>query len=220
MEKRKFDLEMEKIYGELNRMIMILDSMIDTLFKGLDDLNLETTEIIRNMDISLYKKVKELESKCIEILLLYSPMGKDLRNIITLLTMLEDLDRMGRYTYDISLEISNIAKVSHSENFNLIKDMSLKVRDMVKKSIDSYILKDEKIAYSLSNYDDDVDSLYIKIREKIVQDISKNMEDPGRGISYILIARYLERMADHAVSMGDKVIYLTRGEIRIHKILP
>ncbi len=219
MEIRKFDVEMEKIYRDLNEMIEILDSMMDTLFKGLEDLNPETTEMIRNMDISLYKKGKALESKCIEILLLYSPMGKDLRNIITLFTMLEDLDRMGRYTYDISLEISKIAKMSHSENFSLIKDMNIRVKDMVKKSIESYISKDEKIAYALAEYDNDVDSLYLKIREKIADDISKKLEDPERGISYILIARYLERMADHAVSIGDKVIYLTKGEVRIHNIL-
>ncbi len=216
MPRTKMQEEEEELNIEIVTLSETIENLIDLAILSLKEIDVEKLSSIKDTDIMIYLKTKSIEAKCFDILALQSPVAGDLRKIFTILEILTDLDRIGRYAYDISLEIPYFSELGHFKQLERIPTMAELTKSMVKLSITSFLNKDLTLARSLINEDDKVDDLYKILIKEIEEYMKADPNNISRGIHYILIGRYLERMSDHAVNIGDRVVYMLTGEKIIH----
>ncbi len=176
--------------------------------------------VIKNDDV-IDKCDRKIESQCMMLLALEQPMAKDLRIIATSLKMITDLERIGDFTVDIAEEIVAMGKpvripVPLSEFDELVHD----VKSIVADSIETYAEGNIEKARTFESRDDKIDSLYKEIVGEMVSTLAEgrcSMESVADIASFLYITRYLERIADHAVNIGNRVCYMEEGERRYFK---
>ncbi len=176
--------------------------------------------VIKNDDV-IDKCDRKIESQCMMLLALEQPMAKDLRVIATSLKMITDLERIGDFTVDIAEEIVTMAKpveipVPLSEFSELVSE----VKSIVADSIETYAQGNVEKARGFESRDDKIDSLYKEIVSEMISTLAGgqcSMESVADIASFLYITRYLERIADHAVNIGNRVCYMEEGERRFFK---
>jgi phosphate transport system protein len=158
-----------------------------------------------------------IEEECLKILALYQPVAKELRFVVAVLKMNNDLERMG----DLASNIAKRARyLSKKEKIDLIADfapLAEKVQNMVKKSLDSLVNTDMKLAKEVCAADDEVDRL---TKQMLKRTISANEKNPERSKDYVsvrTISKNLERIADSATNIAEDVVYLCSGDIIRHQ---
>ncbi len=176
--------------------------------------------VIKNDDV-IDKCDRKIESQCMMLLALEQPMAKDLRVIATSLKMITDLERIGDFTVDIAEEIVAMGKhISIPVPLSEFNDLVSKVRSIVVDSIETYAQGNVEMARTFESRDDKIDTLYKEIVSEMVNTLAGgqcSMESVGDIASFLYITRYLERIADHAVNIGNRVCYMEEGERRYFK---
>ncbi len=208
----KYRNEILKMNQDLETLLKDLQKIMDITLDSLVKLDVSGIDKVREMDISIYHRVKDIETKCINIILMYSPVAKDLRRIVTVLKIISDIDRIGRYSYDISLLVPRFVEKGHLGKPEIIPKMVDETKKMVEMAIKSFIEENVRLAESMQEEDNVVDDLFEKLENEILEYMRMDKENLERGIGYMLIGKYLERMADHAVNIGDNVIYMITGK--------
>ncbi len=176
--------------------------------------------VIKNDDV-IDKCDRKIESQCMMLLALEQPMAKDLRVIATSLKMITDLERIGDFTVDIAEEI--VAMGKHIEipvPFSEFNELVSEVKAIVADSIETYAQGNIEKARTFESRDDRIDSLYKEIVSELVNTLAGGQcstESVADIASFLYITRYLERIADHAVNIGNRVCYMEGGERRYFK---
>jgi phosphate transport system protein len=169
-------------------------------------------EDVERLDKELYHYDNLVEKHCLDVIALYSPVAGDLRTVSTCLKIIEDLNRIGRYAHDIA-EVSEVFETQgHFSRMANIQHMAELVVAMVYDSIGSFTRRDPVMAKDLFERDDEVDCLYDAIFREILTYMMEDSKKITAGINYILVARYLERIADHSCNIGERVVYMVTGE--------
>ena len=169
-------------------------------------------EDVNRLDKELYHYDNLVEKHCLDLIALYSPVAGDLRIVSTVLKIIEDLNRIGRYAHDIA-EVSGVLEAQgHFTRMANIQHMAELVVEMVHDSIVSFTKRDTVMARELFERDDEVDSLYDTIFREILTYMMEDSRKITAGINYVLVARYLERIADHSCNIGERVVYMVAGE--------
>ena len=167
---------------------------------------------VDRLDKEIYHYDNLVEKHCLDLIALYSPVAGDLRTVSTCLKIIEDLNRIGRYAHDIA-EVSEVFESQgHFSRMANIQHMAELVVDMVHDSIESFTKRDSVMARELFERDDEFDSLYDTIFREILTYMMEDSKKITAGINYILVARYLERIADHSCNIGERVVYMVTGE--------
>jgi len=172
-------------------------------------------EIIEK-DEEIDRREVELEEECLKILALHQPVAIDLRFIIAVLKINNDLERIGDEAVNIAERADYLAsrrRVDIAFDFSVMAD---KVQSMLKKSLDSLVRLDSKMAGEVCAQDDEVDKMYHEVYDKVKDAIRRQPEDLGSLIHILGIARHLERIADHATNIAEDVIYMIEGMIARH----
>jgi len=177
-------------------------------------INVDQTKVpeIRKLDDEIYSMEMMIEKRCIEQIALNAPLATDLRIIFVIMKVITDLNRIGRYA-------NNIADLAGKQTTDIefeypILEMSEKSISLISEAIESFLERDTEKANKLFEKDDEVDSMWLSIFR---DSLTYMMEDPGnitKGMEIILVARYLERIADHACNIGERVNYLVTGTRR------
>ena len=155
---------------------------------------------------------KVIESHCMRLLIQQQPVASDLRLIETALKMITDMERIGDNAEDIA-EI-----VKYFENKRFIKDlvhipkMAEVTISMVKRSVEAFVNKDKDLALQVCYDDDIVDGLFITIKTELIEMIGKDSKNGEQAIDFLMIAKYLERIGDHAQNIAEWVIFAITGE--------
>jgi phosphate transport system protein len=147
----------------------------------------------------------EVEELAVELLARYQPVATDLRFIKSCLEIAYGFSRFGRYAYDIAQVLEIYGDLTECDK-SVVEDLSVKVTSMIRTSIQSFKTRDEKLARSLRQEDDEVDKVYMDFNRQL------SKEEPMStrcALASALVLRYLERIADHACYIGDSVIYIT-----------
>lgn len=185
---------------------------IQSLIRRDDDLALD----VINRDSEIDDLEIKIEEECLKILALYQPVAWELRFVITVLKMNNDLERMGDLAVNIAQRAQSLSK---REKIDLIADFRLmaeKTQKMVSKSLDSLINGDVKAAKEVLEADDEIDNMTRELQKKTVEDIKKH---PGKAEDYFnvrSVSKNLERIADSATNIAEDVVYLCTGEIIRH----
>ncbi|MEE1026994.1 MAG: phosphate signaling complex protein PhoU, partial [Acutalibacteraceae bacterium] len=151
-----------------------------------------------------------IETLCMKLLLQQQPVATDLRIISSALRMITDMERIGNNSGDIA-EIISVAKIS-AQNTNFpILDMGKSTIKMVTESIDAFVKRDVNIAREVISYDDVVDGYFDKIKKNLIAEFNNPNADGEKTLDLLMIAKYFERMGDHAVGIARWVIFSITG---------
>ena len=211
--RNKFDSQLEKLNLELITMGALCEDAISASVKGfLDDDDALCQKAVETED-EINRKERDIESICMKLLLEQQPVARDLRVISSALKMISDMERIGDQAYDIA-EIAKFIKNSNVKSKIHIKDMAAAATKMVTDSVDSFVKKDVEVARAVMAYDDKVDNLFNCVKDELVQLITEDKANGEFCIDLLMIAKYLERIGDHAVNIAEGVEYSIPGTHR------
>jgi len=211
--RNKFDSQLEKLNLELITMGALCEDAISASVKGfLDDDDALCQKAVETED-EINRKERDIESICMKLLLEQQPVARDLRVISSALKMISDMERIGDQAYDIA-EIAKFIKNSNVKSKIHIKDMAAAATKMVTDSVESFVKKDVELARSVMVYDDKVDNLFDCVKDELVQLITEDKANGEFCIDLLIIAKYLERIGDHAVNIAEWVEYSITGTHR------
>ncbi|MGW8195498.1 MAG: phosphate signaling complex protein PhoU [Desulforhopalus sp.] len=202
----------------LNKKLLQLSAMVEErVRKAAMVIESKDQQVIQSIIVSDYEVDEmevEIEEHCLKILALHQPVATDLRFLIAVIKINNEMERIADIAVNIAMRVDNIAKFKHPAAVTYdFSSMIDKVVAMLKKSIDALVNRDAKLAQSIFLDDDAVDECrnrcYVDIKERI----KKDPEHPGYHINTYLLARHLERIADRAVNIAEEVIYLVEGTI-------
>ncbi len=211
--RNKFDSQLEKLNLELITMGALCEDAISASVKGfLDDDDALCQKAVETED-EINRKERDIESICMKLLLEQQPVARDLRVISSALKMISDMERIGDQAYDIA-EIAKFIKNSNVKSKIHIRDMAAAATKMVTDSVDSFVKKDVELARAVMAYDDKVDNLFNCVKDELVQLITEDKANGEFCIDLLMIAKYLERIGDHAVNIAEWVEYSITGTHR------
>ena len=209
--RNRFDTELEELSRCLILMGNLCEKAIANISNALKNGDLELANKVIHEDEEIDRMEKEIETKCLKLLLQQQPVARDLRQISAALKMITDMERIGDQTADIA-EIMISAGMSEVRNIEPILVMAKEVSLMIHDSVMAYVNKDLELAYKVMKADDKVDSLFDTIKEEIVKYIKESHGDNGIAtIDIIMITKYLERIGDHATNIAEWVEFSITG---------
>ena len=211
--RKTFDAELQELNYEMIDMAAMAEDAIDVVTESLassDDTAAKSAmEMTRNMD----QMERDIENRCLRLLLQQQPVARDLRTISAAMKMVTDLQRIGDQCANIA-EISLLLKQQQqTRTLADIRTMSQKAGVMVKRAIFAYVNRDTEAANAVIALDDEVDELFRTIKGELVELIVDDREAADQSIDLIIIAKYLERIADHAGNIAQWAIFCVTGEI-------
>jgi len=215
--KRHLERELEK----LRKKILTLTAMVEErINKAISSLTRHDPNLARDViesDREIDKLEVEVEEDCLKILALYQPAAIDLRYVVGILKMNNDLERMGDLSVNIAERAIYLAQRREIDLFLDFTEMSEKTIGMVKGALDALIKMDAKIARSVCAADDEVDGINREMLDVIQDHIAKKPQELRSLIHLLLAVRHLERIADLATNIAEDVIYMVKGEIVRHR---
>ena len=185
---------------------------IDLAVTSFEKLDVDMVKRVEELDEELYVLNNDIEKRCLEVIALQSPVAKDLRTIGTYLKVITDFDRIGRYARDIAEVTAHTSNMAHFKPLVSIPHMAEMAEHMVDLSVKAFLERDTGPTKEVFETEDKVDSLYDEIFREVITYMMEDSKKIGIGINYMLVARYLERIADHACNIGERVIYMVTGE--------
>jgi len=205
-----FNSQLKQLNLELTEMGALCESAIASAVKALSERDLKFVEETNIKEREIDRKERNIETLCLKLLLKQQPVAKDLRAVSSALKMISDMERIGDQASDIA-EITRFAGGNSANHELHIMDMAVKATEMVNASIESFINKDLELAYSIAQLDDKVDELFVKVRSEIIDLIHHSPEQGKHAVDILMIAKYLERIGDHAVNISEWVVYFITG---------
>lgn len=211
----KFNDQLEQLNVELIKMGALCEEAISAAAKALLEGDAALRETAAAAEREIDQKERDIESLCMKLLLQQQPVARDLRTISSALKMISDMERIGDQAADIA-EITRDIADNSIKDLVPIGDMARATIKMVTDSVDSFVRKDLGLAEAVISSDDVVDDLFLQVREELIRRIG--MGDSGEVcIDLLMIAKYLERIGDHAVNIAEWVEYSLTGH---HADLP
>jgi len=207
----KFHEELEDLKNNVFKMGQLATQMLKRSIEGLKNQDFKKAEWVNNQKNKIAEMDEKNEEKAMRLIALYQPMAKDMRTIACCLKMITYLARIGRYGKDIANVAIEIAPDKPVAKLVSIPYMNNLVCDMISDTLNAFKKEELSLIKNLSERDDDIDSLRYSIFREC---LTYMMEDPkkiNRCAHYMMIARYLERCADHACKMAEKISYMITG---------
>lgn len=210
--------EREHLEKELLTLSAVVEQSLHHAAKALRDMDLDLArQVIRNDD-QINRMEVDLEEECLKILALHQPVANDLRTIIAILKINNDLERIADLAANICERVLSIADADPVDSPLEIEVMVMKVNEMLEKALDSLVNADLELAEKTLNLDEDVDTIHSGNYELFKERIRRAPEEVDALLSYLTISRHLERIADLATNIAEYVIYLNKGTIVRHQI--
>ena len=212
--RNKFDMQLEHLNHKLTHMGELCEIAINRATKALEQGSPEEAREVREADEEIDQMEKDIERLCLKLLLQQQPVARDLRQISAALKMITDMERIGDQASDIA-EIIISENKSEAMDIPRIIKMSEAAAKMVRDSVTAYVDKDLELSRKVMDADDEVDLMFEENKNYLIEFIAENKGDQGReAIDLIMVAKYLERIGDHATNIAEWVEFSITG---IHK---
>ncbi len=217
--RNRFDRELEELNNELIQMGALIEEAIDTAVTALINKDTEAARRAMEFDNGIDEKERKIERHCLKLLLQQQPVAADLRLISTALKMIADMERIG----DQAADISEITIYISNHNFTFANidftEMANATKKMVKESIDAFVNRDIELAKKVIEYDDVVDNLFNSIRLELINSVRNDNTLSEQIVDFLMVAKYFERIGDHAVNVAEWVIFSITGEHKNQRII-
>lgn len=212
MVRERFDKQLNDLNDLLIEMGNAVESSIKVSVEALIGQNTELAKSVIEGDREVDELEKEIESKCLKLLLQQQPVASDLRMISAALKIITDMERIGDQAADIAEITLFLADDKYVRDLVHIPQMAEAVIKMVKSSIDAYVNKDLDLVMQVIEYDDVVDDLFDIVKGDVIELIRSNVDNGEQGIDFLMVAKYLERIGDHAENISEWVYFSITGE--------
>ena len=209
--RSRFDEQLAILNRELIEMGALCEEAIVLEAKALTDKDKTMAAKVAAMDAEIDQKERNIESMCLKLLLQQQPVARDLRQISAALKMITDMERIGDQAEDIS-EIVITLDGRYAENSALLKGMAESTIQMVTESVDAYVKRDTALAQQVIKMDDIVDDYFDQVKAELISKIAGEPADGEYALDLLMIAKYLERIGDHAVNIAEWVIFSVTGK--------
>lgn len=209
--RSQFDEQLDLLNRELITMGALCENAIALSAKALVEGTPALAGDVCDLSAQIDNKEREIESMCLKLLLQRQPVAKDLRVVSSALKMVTDMARIGDQSADIA-EIIRLANIRATDDMQIIHDMSVAVIKMVTDSIDAFVKKDGQMARAVIDYDDVVDDFFNQVKKILVDLFSQPEADGEYAIDLLMIAKYFERIGDHAVNVAKWVLFSLTGK--------
>lgn len=209
--RTRFDMELEQLNSDMIAMGALCENAISEAMQSLFSADKAAAQRTIQEDREIDQKEKDIEALCLRLLLQQQPVARDLRVISSALKMITDMERIGDQAADIAELIRHMHLTPVSRQNRHLSKMAEATKKMVTESIDAFVKKDAALATKVLADDDLVDSLFLKLRHDIIEMIAA---DPGCGeeaVDVLMIAKYLERIGDHATNIAEWVLFSITG---------
>jgi phosphate transport system protein len=213
---KHFRKELENIKKRILTLGSMVEDLVHTSVQAVDRVDADLADRIIKRDREINETEVDIEEECLKVLALHQPVAVDLRFIIAVIKINNELERIGDQAVNIAQRVQVIAKRPKPPFWFDYSEMGEKAQKMLRMSLDALVNLDVDLAYRVITLDDEVDQIKSEAYDKIKQAIQDLPERVGYYINLLLISRHLERLADHATNIAEEVIYLVEGEIFRH----
>jgi len=213
---KHFRKELENIKKRILTLGSMVEDLVHTSVQAVDRVDADLADRIIKRDREINETEVDIEEECLKVLALHQPVAVDLRFIIAVIKINNELERIGDQAVNIAQRVQVIAKRPKPPFWFDYSEMGEKAQKMLRMSLDALVNLDVDLAYKVITLDDEVDRIKSEAYDKIKQAIQDLPERVGYYINLLLISRHLERLADHATNIAEEVIYLVEGEIFRH----
>ena len=208
--RMRFDQQLEELNLELIKMGALCERAIRRAADQLLNEKETETQAVDRMEEEINHKERDIENLCMKLLLQQQPVARDLRMISSALKMISDMERIGdqaQYIADMA-KFVKVQEIAHKMNIGKMAEATIK---MVTESIDSFVKKDLDSAAAVVKYDDVVDDLFLKVKADLPRLIENDPQNAEYYIDLIMVAKYFERIGDHAENIAQWVEYSITG---------
>ncbi len=214
-----FQNEIEKLNVELIKMGALIEEAIENVIISLKTQNHSLAKEIIKKDSEIDNMEKAIESHCLSLILRQQPVAKDLRIVSTALKMVTDMERIGDQASDIASIILKIDTDHFFEIVEHIPQMASIAKKMVKGSIEAFVKGDTELTKQIIEIDDELDSLFTKVKSEVIEILKKSNDLSDMCVDFLMIAKYFERIGDHAENICEWVEFNETGEYKNSRML-
>lgn len=207
----RFDEQLMLLNKKMIEMGALCENVIAISAKALLEGDIDKAKTVKETGVGIDHMEREIEAICLKLLLQQQPVASDLRQISAALKMITDMERIGDQAEDIA-EIIPFLSGRTGEECTEIREMAEVAINMVTNCVDAYVKQDLKLARSVYNHDDVVDACFDKVKTKLISMIAENTDNGEYAIDLLMIAKYFERIGDHAVNIAEWVEFSVTGE--------
>lgn len=209
--RNRFDNQLSLLNSELLLMGAMCEDAISCAVKCLTESDEKMKEGALFAERNIDRKEREIEQLCMKLLVQQQPVAADFRIITAALKMISDMERIGDQAEDIA-EIAEYVTAAGLQSKINISEMADAAVRMVTGSVDSFVKRDIETARSVALMDDKVDGLFLKIKNELIEAIKSGQENAEALVDLLMIAKYLERIGDHAENIAEWVAYAITGK--------
>lgn len=210
--RNRFDEQLEQLNVELIKMGALCEESIDCAIKALfDEKTEQMIDKVNENEVETDHMEHDIEALCMKLLLHQQPVARDLRSVSSALKMISDMERIA----DQSQDIAEIAGFVHSTDLAgrvHILDMAKEAMVMVTMSVDSFVKRDVTLAKKAIDADDKVDARFLEVKQELIGLVRSDAGEAEYFMDLLMVAKYLERIADHATNIAEWVLYSITGE--------
>lgn len=210
--RNRFDRQLSTLNDELIEMGSMIEKSIETAIKALVNQDVDLARHAIEADEEIDRQERIIEDLCLKLLLQQQPVAKDLRLISSALKMITDMERIGDHASDISEITIALADQPYIKKLEHIQQMAKETMIMLVGSIEAFVDKDLEKANEVIKRDDVVDDLFDKVKKELIQMIHENADKGEQAADILMVAKYMERIGDHATNISEWVIFSITGE--------
>ena len=225
--RANFDNKLSELNKKLLSMAAMTEQIIAMSIKSLEEQNTKLARETVEFDAKINEAEREVERICLNLLLQQQPVfaedlrrvASDLRLISAALKMITDIERVGDQSADIADLNIQLIKKKQKWDLSDISEMARAATQMVNDAIDAYVNDDENLARKVISSDDKIDELFIKTKDKIIDEIAADKANGEKAIDTLMVAKYFERIGDHAVNIAEWVVFSVTGVHKTERIM-
>lgn len=212
--RKQLDEQLDLLNKELLEMGALIEHAIESASQALIDQDIELAKKAIAFDKQVDRKERDIEALCLRLLLHQQPVASDLRQISAALKMITDMERIGDQAADISEIVIYLAGAPYIKKLEHLPQMAQTAIRMVTGSIDAYVKKDLALSKKIIQMDDIIDDLFIVVKNELIERIHQNPDNGEQAVDLLMVAKYFERIGDHAENIAEWVEYSITG---VHK---
>ena len=207
-----FDEQLDQLNKEIINMGSLIEQAIGMAVEALIKQDVDKAKKAMEFDEEVDHQEKVIETLCLKLLLQQQPVAKDLRIISAALKMITDMERIGDHASDISDLAIQLSGLPHIEQLTHIEQMAKETMVMLIQGLEAYVERNYEKAEEVIAHDDIIDDLCAKVKQELIDIIQKNSDCAGQAADLLMVAKYFERIGDHATNIAEWVIFSITGK--------
>lgn len=217
--RSEFDRDLNKLTTDLKKMAHLVEVSIDNMIEAFKNEDKVLAKEIMSNDYLINDMERTIESRAFNLILRQQPIASDLRKITSALKIVTDLERIGDQAADIAEIIMHMDILHSYRTLEHIPAIAKKTKLMVNQAVEAFMKQDLLLADAVKNMDNEIDSLFNEVKLEVIDILKENSEKADAGLEFLMIAKHLEKVGDHAVNICEWIEFNQTGKVNNHRLI-